>query len=92
MKAVSKTHGAGEAAVLAVDAGCDALLVCSDEDAQVAAVDALVARAERDDAFRARCEEACARVDDLRRAFPPKPPRPIPKTPDDVLDALTRLA
>lgn len=92
MKAVSKTYGAGEAAVLAVEAGCDALLVCSDEDAQVAAVDALVARAERDAVFRARCEEADARVSDLRRAFPPKPPRAIPKTPEDLAQALARLA
>jgi beta-N-acetylhexosaminidase len=92
MKAVSKTYGAGEAAVLAVEAGCDALLVCSDEDAQVAAVDALAARAENDAAFRARCEEASARVDALRRAFPPKPTREVPKTPADLLEALARLA
>jgi len=92
MKAVSKTYGAGEAAVLAVEAGCDALLVCSDEDAQVAAVDALVARAEHDASFRARCEEASGRVAELRRAFPAKPPRPVPKTPDDLLAALARLS
>jgi beta-N-acetylhexosaminidase len=91
MKAVSKTYGAGEAAVLAIEAGCDSLLVCSDEDAQVAAVDALTARAERDTAFRARCEEASARMSDLRRAFPPKSPRPLPKTPDDLAQALARL-
>jgi len=92
MKAVSKTYGAGDAAVLAVEAGCDALLVCSDEDAQVAAALALTERAERDGAFRARCEEASRRMRDLRRAFPPKAPRTIPKTPDDVLEALARLA
>jgi len=92
MKAVSATHGAGEAAVLAVEAGCDALLVCSDEEAQVATTDALVARAERDASFRARCEEASTRMRDLRRAFPPRPPRAVPKTPEDLLEALARLA
>jgi beta-N-acetylhexosaminidase len=85
MRAIASTYGAGEAAVLAVEAGCDALLVCSDEDAQVAAVDALVKRAAEDAAFEARCKEACARVDALRRAFPPKAPHAIPKTPDDLL-------
>ena len=92
MKAVSKTHGAGEAAVLAVEAGCDALLVCSDEEAQVAAVDALASRAERDAAFRTRCEEASARVNALRRAFPPKTPSAVPKTPDALVQLLARLA
>jgi beta-N-acetylhexosaminidase len=85
MRAIASTYGAGEAAVLAVEAGCDALLVCSDEDAQVAAVVALVKRAEADASFRARCEEASARVEALRRAFPPKAPHAIPQTPDDLL-------
>lgn len=71
MRAIAATHATGEAAVLAVDAGCDALLVCSDEAAQQAAVEALVRRAERDATFRARCEEARARCDALRRAFVP---------------------
>jgi beta-N-acetylhexosaminidase len=92
MKAISKTYGAGDAAVLAVEAGCDALLVCSDEDAQVAVVDALARRAERDAAFRARCEEASARVRELRRAFPPKAPRDVPHVPDDIAAVLARLA
>ncbi len=73
MRAIADTYGAGEAAVLAVEAGCDALLVCSKEDAQVQAVDALTRRAERDATFRARCEEASARVVALRRAFVPRP-------------------
>jgi beta-N-acetylhexosaminidase len=97
MRAIAATHGAGEAAVLAVEAGCDALLVCSDEDAQVAAVDALSARAERDPAFRARCEQARARCEALRRAFVPKPldgdalARAL-AAPDDVARVLEGLA
>jgi beta-N-acetylhexosaminidase len=97
MRAVAATHGAGEAAVLSVEAGCDLLLVCADEGAQAAAVDALAERAERDDAFRARCEEAAARVRDLRRAFRPKPlagdalERAL-VTPDDAIAALAEIA
>jgi beta-N-acetylhexosaminidase len=73
MRAVADTFGAGDAAVLAIEAGCDALLVCSKEDAQVAAFEALVRRAESDATFRARCEEASARSIALRRAFVPRP-------------------
>jgi beta-N-acetylhexosaminidase len=71
MKAVADRWGPGEAAVLAVEAGCDALLVCSDAKAQHEAHAALVARAELDATFRARCEEACARVVAMKRSCPP---------------------
>jgi beta-N-acetylhexosaminidase len=75
MKAVATRMAIEEAAVGAVRAGCDVLLVCSDEDAQARAFEALVHEAERDAAFRARCEEAAARAVHLRRAFPPRPAR-----------------
>jgi beta-N-acetylhexosaminidase len=65
--------------------------VCSDENAQVAAVDALALRAERDAAFRARCEEASGRVAQLRRAFPPKAPKPVGRVPADIAAVLARL-
>lgn len=71
MRAIAATYDAGEAAVLAIEAGCDALLVCEHEDAQVAAFEALVRRAESDASFRARCEEASARCVALRSAFRP---------------------
>ncbi|HEY1957168.1 MAG TPA: beta-N-acetylhexosaminidase [Polyangiaceae bacterium] len=97
MRAIAAAYGAGQAAVLAVEAGCDALLVCSDEDAQAAAVDALAARAERDAAFRARCEEASARCAKLRRAFVPRAVSPEARrealaVPADVAAALASLA
>lgn len=63
----------GEAAVLAVAAGCDALLVCSREDLAEAAHAALVREAESSPAFRARCEEAHARFLAMRRRVPPRP-------------------
>ncbi len=63
----------GEAAVLAVAAGCDAVLVCSREDLAEEAHEALVREAERSPAFRSRCEEANGRVLAMRRGVPPRP-------------------
>ncbi|MGH7329243.1 MAG: beta-N-acetylhexosaminidase, partial [Polyangiaceae bacterium] len=73
MRALSARMGVEESAVRAVDAGCDALLICSDEDLQRKAHAALVRRAEANADFRVRCEEAAARVDRLRHAYAPKP-------------------
>ena len=71
MKAL--TMGTGEAAVRAVTAGCDVLLVCSRADLADAAHEALVHEAEKSPAFRARCEEAFARAIAMRRRVPPAP-------------------
>jgi beta-N-acetylhexosaminidase len=73
MRAVADRHETGELAVLAIEAGCDLLLVCSGrESAHETAFEALVRRADRDDGFRARCEEACARVLAMKRSCPAK--------------------
>ncbi len=71
MKAIA--NAIGEAAVLAVSAGCDALLVCSRADLADEAHEALVREAESSPAFRARCEEAAARGLAMRRRAPPAP-------------------
>lgn len=68
MKAVADLHPPAESAVLAIAAGCDAVLVCRDEAAADAAFAALVREAERDVAFRARVEEAAGRMRALRVA------------------------
>lgn len=68
MKAIQKP--AGEAAVLAVAAGCDALLVCSRADLAEEAQAALVREAERSPAFKVRCEEAHARFLAMRARRP----------------------
>lgn len=73
MKAVSETWGIPEAAVAAVEAGCDVVLVCSRPEACMQAHEALVRRAERDARFAARLREAAARSLALRRRFPPRP-------------------
>lgn len=62
MGALAARWSVEDAAVLAVAAGCDALLVCSREDAQERVVAALTREAEGSPAFRARCEQAAARV------------------------------
>jgi beta-N-acetylhexosaminidase len=73
MKAIAGRMTIEDAAVRAIAAGCDALLVCSDESLQDRAHAALVRRAEADEAFRARCEEAAARCLAARRRVPPRP-------------------
>jgi beta-N-acetylhexosaminidase len=62
MRAIAARWSIEEAAVQAIAAGCDALLVCSNDDQQERAVEALMREARGSPAFRARCEHACARL------------------------------
>ncbi|WP_434048689.1 MULTISPECIES: beta-N-acetylhexosaminidase [Sorangium] len=73
MAAIAAHYPVEEAATAAIWAGCDALLVCKDEDLQDRAHEALVRRAERDPRFRERCVEAAARGLEQRRLRPPRP-------------------
>jgi beta-N-acetylhexosaminidase len=73
MKAVSTRYSIEEAAVESVWAGCDALLVCSDEALQGRAHEALVKQAETEPRFRARCEQAAERSLRIRRLVRPSP-------------------
>jgi beta-N-acetylhexosaminidase len=66
MKAIAKTYTAPDAAVAAIAAGCDALLVCSgDVDVQAATLEALVHAVEEERIPYKRLEDALTR---LRRA------------------------
>jgi beta-N-acetylhexosaminidase len=66
MKALANRHAVPAAAVLAVEAGCDGLLVCSgDHDAQAAALEALIHAVEQQRLGFTRVEEA---LDRHRRA------------------------
>jgi beta-N-acetylhexosaminidase len=66
MKAVAKSYAVPDAAVAAVTAGCDAVLVCSgDVDTQAATLEALVHAVEQDRLAFKRLEDALLR---LRRA------------------------
>jgi beta-N-acetylhexosaminidase len=73
MKAISARYPIEEAAVLAVTAGCDVLLVCSDQVLLARAHAALVSEAEKSRAFRKRCLESAERVVAMRRRVPPRP-------------------
>ena len=73
MAAVAARWRPEESGPEAIWAGCDALLVCSDEDAQDRVHQALVHRAEREPRFRDRCVEAATRGLRIRRLCPPRP-------------------
>jgi beta-N-acetylhexosaminidase len=62
MRAIADRQPVADAAVEAVRAGCDALLLCEPGDAQDAALEALVREADRSPAFASRCAEAHERV------------------------------
>lgn len=70
MKAIADHYGVEQAAVLAVRAGCDVLLVCSKPELADQAHAALVREAEADADFHARCIQAAERSRSARRRFP----------------------
>ncbi len=79
MNAIAAHFGIGDAAVRAIAAGCDALLLCRIEQHQAEAREALVRAGERDSAIRARLGESAARIRAMkaqhaarRRAEPPQ--------------------
>jgi beta-N-acetylhexosaminidase len=79
MRALADHWQLEETAVGAVRAGCDAVLVCGAFEQQERVHEALVAKAEADPAFLARCTEACARGLKARKKFPA---RPLPSAAD----------
>lgn len=69
MAAVSDSYGMGEAAVLAVEAGCDLLLVCHEADNLTAARDALLAAVESGRISMERLDESVYRILALKEAY-----------------------
>ncbi len=65
MKAIADNYSVGDAAVRAIAAGCDVLLLCRSLAHQEEARMALIKRAEADEAFRKRIAESAARVRSL---------------------------
>lgn len=84
MRAVADRGSIADAAVGAVAAGCDLVLVCSRVDACLEAHEALVRQAEKDVGFANKLREAALRSIALRR---PRPPRPV-TDPDALREAL----
>lgn len=76
MKGIAANQAPEAAGVLAVEAGCDVLLVCHDAELQTRVHAALLERAERDEAFRRRCRAAARKSLALRRRQPPQPGSP----------------
>ena len=70
--AIAKHDSIETAAVRAIEAGCDVLLICGNEALQTQAHQALVARAGDDAAFFARCQQAAERSLRIRRLCPPR--------------------
>ena len=69
MGAVSNTYGMGEAAVLAVEAGCDLLLVCHGADNLTAARDALLEAADSGRISPERLDESVKRILSLKGEY-----------------------
>jgi beta-N-acetylhexosaminidase len=74
MKAVTERYSVEEAGVLAIEAGCDLLLVCSDLEAAGRLRETLATEAGRNAPFHERLSEARSRADVLRRRARDLPP------------------
>lgn len=59
MKAISENYSSGEAAIKAIEAGCDIVLLPENTDK---AISQLAQKAEQDEDFRSRLEESVARI------------------------------
>ena len=78
MQAIAKTWPAPDAAVAAVAAGCDAVLVCSGNiDVQAATLEALVKAVESGALPRARVDDALARTARVKARFVGAAPAPM---------------
>ena len=69
MGAISQTYGMGQAAVLAVQAGCDLLLVCHREENLRTAHDALLSAVESGEISQTRLDKSVYRILSMKAAF-----------------------
>jgi beta-N-acetylhexosaminidase len=74
MKAITDRYSIEQAGVLAIEAGCDLLLVCSDLEAAGRLRETLAREASRSKSFHARLSEAVSRAYELRRRILDLPP------------------
>ena len=74
MKAIAKTYAVPDAAVQAIAAGCDGLLICSgDVDLQAATLEALVRAVEQERIPYKRLEDAQTRLRHAKERFLAQP-------------------
>lgn len=90
MKAVADHYGVGDAACRAIDAGCDAVLICSKPELCVEAHEALVARAEANSEFARRLEQAAQRGLRLRQHRARQATAVSPEQAEPLLHALNQ--
>jgi beta-glucosidase-like glycosyl hydrolase len=77
MKAVAATWPLGEAAVAAIEAGCDVVLLCNSTPAEQAeALESLIHAAETGRLSRQRLDDAFSRQLETKARFRPAPDRP----------------
>jgi beta-N-acetylhexosaminidase len=89
MKAITNQHAVPAAAVLAIEAGCDGLLICSaDQDAQAASLEALVHAVEDNRLPLARVDDALARHQRAKERFLTAPLAVRPRTARALSDVL----
>jgi len=69
MNAIADHYGAGDAAVAAIEAGCDGVLACNDVASQHDMFETLVRTAETNPAFRARVGESAAAVRRVKESY-----------------------
>ena len=69
MGAISSTYGMGEAAVMAVEAGCDLLLVCHGADNLTAARDALLEAVKTGRISQERLDESVYRILSVKQSY-----------------------
>jgi beta-N-acetylhexosaminidase len=80
MKAIAAKYGTADATVEAIGAGCDAVLLCgTSQEAQIAALEAVIHAVEDGTLPLKRVEDAMARHRRVKERFL-APPRPLPLT------------
>lgn len=84
MQAISGHLGVDRAAVAAIRAGCDVLLLCANADNQALAAEALIKACETDSELRRRVGESVARVRAMKATHTVTQSRIPPPTPDRV--------
>jgi beta-N-acetylhexosaminidase len=91
MKAVAAEYAVPQSAVLAVEAGCDGVLICSgDHDVQAAALEALVHAVEDDRLRSSRVEDALGRQRRTKERFLAAPVAARPRTKRALRDLIGR--